>query len=169
MSHFPPEFRGLTRADLLRAVEIYLAHAYPVGELPEAVRKRLNWPICEDVAALLEQAPFERVGDAAAHERSPIYALRLGNARYPHMKLQIQPWSTRVGYMLSVNTHDDFPGLRDDQVDALAFRELQETNRTIKEAIEQEWDGQGLPTFLRYLRDYLASLDDEPPRTTALS
>ena len=37
----------------------------------------------------------------------------------------------------------------------LAFRILQAENARIKEAIEQAWDGEGLATFLRYLRDYI--------------
>ena len=38
---------------------------------------------------------------------------------------------------------------------AQAFRELQAENQRLKEAIEQAWDNAGLPTFLRYLREYI--------------
>ena len=40
--------------------------------------------------------------------------------------------------------------------DASAFRALQAENQRLKEAIEQAWDQAGLPTFLRYLREYIA-------------
>ncbi len=40
-------------------------------------------------------------------------------------------------------------------VDAEAFRDLQAENQRLKEAIESEWDHAGLPTFLRYLKDYI--------------
>jgi hypothetical protein len=36
-----------------------------------------------------------------------------------------------------------------------AFRELQAENQRLKESIEQGWDDAGLPTFLRYLREYI--------------
>ena len=36
-----------------------------------------------------------------------------------------------------------------------AFRALQSENKRLKEAIESEWDQAGLPTFLRYLKDYI--------------
>jgi len=39
--------------------------------------------------------------------------------------------------------------------DAEGFRALQAENQKIKEAIEAAWDRAGLPTFLRYLREYI--------------
>ena len=97
--------------------------------------------------------------------QTPIYALRLGNHRYPHMKLQIQPWPNDAGFMLSVNTHDQVAGVNLSEVDAQAFRDLQAENQRLKEAIEQAWDEAGLPTFLRYLRDYIESRREAPRRS----
>jgi hypothetical protein len=71
------------------------------------------------------------------------------------MKLQIQPWENDAGFMLSVNAHDQVAGLDVGAADARAFRELQAENQRLKEAIEQAWDDAGLPTFLRYLREYI--------------
>lgn len=145
------------RIDLLRrAVGLYLGRAYPSGEVPEAARRRLDWR--EDVPPpeLLERPPFERAGKAAG-QSSRVYALRLGNHRYPHMKLQIQPWPNAAGFMLSVNTHDQVAGVALSEADAQAFRELQAENQRLKEEIEQTWDENGLPTFHRYLRDYIES------------
>ena len=90
-----------------------------------------------------------------------MYALRLGNHRYPHMKLQIQPWPNVAGFMLSVNSHDQVSGLDMGAEDAQAFRDLQAENQRLKEAIEEAWDDAGLPTFLRYLRDYIKSRADD--------
>lgn len=145
------------RLDLLRrAAALYLELAYPSGAIPEVVRRRLEWR--EEVAAeeLLGKPPFERAGKVPG-QQTPIYALRLGNHRYPHMKLQIQPWPNEAGFMLSVNTHDQVAGINLNETDALAFRDLQAENQRLKEAIEQAWDEAGLPTFLRYLRDYIES------------
>jgi hypothetical protein len=143
------------RIDLLRqAAEIYVRLAYPSGNLPDVVLRRLNWR--EDCAAdvLLKGPPFERAGKAPSRQ-SPIYALRLGNYSYPHMKLQIEAWPNEAGFLISVNTHDQVTGLDVCAIDVEAFRALQAENKRLKEAIEAEWDQAGLPTFLRYLKDYI--------------
>jgi hypothetical protein len=145
------------RIDVLRrAVEVYLGIAYEACTPPEVVRRRLEWPAEADASTLLTQAPFERAGKSGPATQA-IFALRLGNARYPHMKLQIQPWPNAAGFLLSVNTHDQVLALDPGSADAAAFRALQSENQRLKEAIEQAWDHEGLPTFLRYLRDYIES------------
>ena len=100
----PNSLQGLPLDLLRRAVEIYLGIAYPNSEPSPAVRRRLEWTPGVHAGELLSKPPFERVGKAPAEKL--IYALRLGNARYPHMKMQIQPWDASHGYLLSVNTHD---------------------------------------------------------------
>ena len=148
---------GGLRFDLLRtAVDIYLKIAYSSKEIPEAVRRRLMWSEAAVAEGILTKPPFERAGKMPGHQ-TPIYALRLGNERYPHMKLQIQPWENEAGFMLSVNTHDQVAGLDVGAADAQAFRDLQAENQRLKEAIEQAWDEAELPTFLRYLREYIES------------
>src|SRR5262249_13898083 len=83
---------GSLRIDILRqAVESYLGLAYPTDPPPEVVRRRLEWPPDADAEALLTHPPFERAGKGGEAGAAPIFALRLGNARYPHMKLQVQP------------------------------------------------------------------------------
>ena len=151
------------RLDLLRrAADIYLQLAYPNGVIPEAVQRRLVWREGCEAEELLKAPPFERVGKAPGRPTA-IYALRLGNSRYPHMKLQIQPWPNDAGFMLSVNTHDQVAGFQLSSVDVQAFRELQVENQRIKEAIEHAWDEGGLPTFLRYLSDYIKNRAEAKP------
>jgi hypothetical protein len=128
--------------------------AYAGAEPPEVVRRRLEWDSGLDTAALLSHPPFEKAGKNKT-TGTGIFALRLGNARYPHMKLQVQPWPNDAGFMLSVNTHDQVLALDPDSGDMPAFRALQAENQRLKEAIEQEWDDAKLPTFNRYLRDYI--------------
>jgi hypothetical protein len=150
----PPDLEHL-RIDVLRqAVAIYLQLAYPAGNPPEVVRRRLEWTPDVGAATLLSQAPFEFAGKSKA-SNTAIYALRLGNARYPHMKLQIQPWPNPAGFLLSVNTHDQVLSLDPHSPDMTAFRDIQAENQRLKEEIEQAWDDAGLPTFLRYLREYI--------------
>jgi hypothetical protein len=162
VSSAPPDLRDLRLDVLRRAIAIYLAHAYPAGEPPEVVRRRLDWPADVDAATLLARPPFERASKPGG-DGPTIYALRLGNARYPHMKLQVQPWPNPAGFLLSVNTHDQVLALDPNDRDADAFRALQAENQRIKEAIELAWDQAGLPTFLRYLRDYLAAQPGSAP------
>ncbi|OJW18931.1 MAG: hypothetical protein BGO49_17960 [Planctomycetales bacterium 71-10] len=151
------------RMDVLRrAVDVYLKVAYPSGEYPESVRRRATWD--EDPAPheLLAKPPFERAGKTPGSQ-TPIFALRLGNRRYPHMKLQLQPWNNPEGLMLSVNTHDQIAGLDLAAADADAFRQLQAENQQLKEAIEQAWEAEGLPTFLHFLRTYIESRGGDEP------
>ena len=139
---------------LRQAVEIYLQMAYAGAEIPTAVKRRLDWTPGVKASELLARPPFERVGRSPNDK--PIFALRLGNSRYPHMKMQIQPWDVRQGYLLSVNTHDHALALDPNSPDAPAFMAIQAENHRLKIEIEQAWDGAGLPTFPRYLKDYLA-------------
>ena len=157
-----PDLREIGLEGPRLAVEIYLRIAYPDGTWPEAVRRRLAWPEGITLSELLEQKTFER-SQAMTAGGGAIYALRLGNRSYPHMKLQIQPWPAGPGYLLSVNTHDQVSNLDPDAPDAERFRALQLLNQEIKNAIEQAWDEAGLPIFLRYLLDYLAN---RPPGQT---
>ena len=147
-------FTGLGLDTFRRAVATYLQIAYPAGDPPPAVRRRLDWPPGASLGDLVAAPPFERVGRTPDNE--PIFGLRLGNARYPHMKLQIQPWDIKDGFLLSVNTHDHALTLDPNAPDAAAFMALQAENQRLKVAIEQAWDQDDLPTFPRYLRDYLA-------------
>ena len=163
------KFRGLSVGILRRAVEVYLRHAYPDGPVPEVVRRRLNWSDAPEVRDLLACAPFEPVTVASDPRHSPIYSLRLGNHSYPHMKLQVQAWDTPAGYLLTVNTHDQIMDLDPNAPGAAEFRELQIKNRTLKEAIEQDWDREGLPNFHRYLRECLTALEDQESGDSASS
>ena len=158
----PNTLRGLPLDLLRQAVEIYLGIAYPASEPPPAVRRRLDWTPGLDAQELLSRPPFERVGKSSSEK--PIYALRLGNTRYPHMKMQIQPWDARQGFLLSVNTHDHALAIDPAAPDAEAFMALQAENQRLKVEIEQAWDEACLPTFPRYLRDYLAGqMGKRPP------
>lgn len=149
----PKLFANLRLDTIRRAVAIYLEIAYPCVEPPPAVRRRLDWPSEIAMVQLVSRPPFERVGRTPDNE--PIFGLRLGNARYPHMKLQIQPWDAKDGFLLSINTHDHALALDPQGPDAEAFMALQAENQRLKVEIEQAWDQNDLPTFTRYLRDYL--------------
>ena len=152
----PDTPRETTRFDvdqLRRAVGLYLDVAYLSGVLPPAVQQRLNWAEDVNLATLLDRPPFERAKRPDPGE-APIYALRLGNQHYPHMKLQVQPWPHPQGYILSVNAHDQV--LHPHHSQDPAWRELRSKNQKIKEAIEEAWKQAGLPIFLTYLEGVIA-------------
>ncbi len=156
----PNALPGLSLELLRRAVEIYLRIAYPASGPTPAVRKRIDWTPGVEPGSLLNRPPFERVSKPG--DEKPIFALRLGNARYPHMKMQIQPWDGKDGFLISVNTHDHALALDPAGPDADAFKALQAENQRLKAEIEQAWDEAELPTFPRYLRDYLAGRGQGP-------
>ncbi|RUL87874.1 hypothetical protein [Tautonia sociabilis] len=142
----------IVRDALERAIAIYLELAYPETPLPEAVRRRLAWREVPGPVPL-DSPPFEP--SASGPDRSMTYALRLGNARYPHMKLQVQPWPSPAGFLLSVNTHDQVAVFDPSAPEAEAVRALQAVNQRFKQEIESAWEHAGLPTFLAYLKDYI--------------
>lgn len=144
---------GIDRDDLERAIAIYLELAYPDVAVPEAVRRRITWRGVPGPVPLHEPMQFEST--RSGPETAPIYAIRLGNARYPHMKLQVQPWPSPAGFLLSVNTHDQVAPPDSDSPEAEAFRTLQSANQHYKQQIETSWEEAGLPTFLGYLKDYI--------------
>ena len=151
----PLELQAIGIEPLKRAVEIFLKHAYPSGKWPEIVQRRLEWPASESAQALVSHPPFECCESGRKPSARPIYCLRLGNHRYPNMKLQIQTWDSDCGYLLSVNTHDQAQSLELEGPGAAEFRQIQSENERIKNLIEAEWDQVGLPTFNRFLSDYI--------------
>jgi hypothetical protein len=158
-----PDLQDL-RIDVLRAAaDLYMEYAYSGATPPENVRARLAWETESNARDLLSKPPFECAGRNKS-TGTGIYALRLGNARYPHMKLQIQPWPNSAGFLLSVNTHDQVLAIDPAGAGMVQFRALQEENQRLKEVIEQAWDDAGLPTFLRYLRSYIEQKSAEARR-----
>src|SRR5262245_46762395 len=77
VTDFPQEFRGLTLAELRRAVAIYLRHAYGSAPQPEAVRRRLVWAESAGMPQVLERAPFEKLERGGSDGKCNVYALRL--------------------------------------------------------------------------------------------
>lgn len=170
MSTDPSQPSRISLSELRRATEIYLQVAYGDAPIPDRVQSRLAWPTDGDPDVILANLPFEQVANPE-QGAPPILALRLGNSRYPHMKLQVQSWPTAQGFLLSVNTHDQMLSQATTARDQAGARLIQQENQALKEAIEQAWDAAGLPTFLAYLRDYIqthqssADADSDSPIT----
>lgn len=143
--------RSLPTASLCQAFRTFLRLAYPDGEesIPAPRRQFLrftpdhspeSWlapPLCQVLPGI--------------DGRGQGYSIRLGSARYPHLKLQITDCGEQDRWVFSVDTHDAMK-LEPSHPDALGWAALQAANRQLKEAIERAWEAEGLLTFNALLR-----------------
>jgi hypothetical protein len=144
-------WRKPTRAEVLRAVEVYLSVAYS-DEPPSAVRARLDTLRSVLDEDFYDSAVFER-------ERAPRptwYKLRLGNPFYPHMRMTIERSPDGRGYLFRADTHDRHCAPAPKSRDYSPFCKLMERNQLLAQQIEAAWEAQGIPTFRRYLHEDVA-------------
>lgn len=134
---------------VLQAIEIYLKHAY--GEaLPPRVKSQLE--ILDEWKGRFFRAPVFTADNIDAPRR---YTLRLGNRRYPHMKLSLDVSPDGGMFLYRVDTHDAHACPPPGSPEHEAFRKMMEENRAILDAIEADWATAGLCTFKTYLHDDL--------------
>ena len=140
-----------------RAIDAYIKVAYG-GPPPSAVRSRLDTLKALDAEAFYDSPVFERRAEPAAAD--PAHPnrilLRLGNKFYPHMKLAIEKRPDRHGCLFRADTHDAHCCPATTSSEYKAFRQLMELNQTIAQAIESEWEREGVPTFKSFLKEDLA-------------
>ena len=131
-------------ADFLRAVDIYLAHAYQ-GSPPSAVRLRVETLRAMPASEFYQSAVLEH--DSA---RIPTcYFLRLGNSTYPHMKLALVRHD-HGHWAFAVEEHDQLlttptPSSREYRF----FSQMIAHNRELAVQIERVWAGGNLPVHAR--------------------
>ena len=146
-------------AEVWKAIDIYLAHAYP-GPAPAAVRSRLDALRDLPAAEFFSHVHFERdstdLSTNLSTDMPSKLSLRLGNKLYPHMKLTIERSPDRQSFLFRADTHDRHccpaPGSRDHA----AFMQLMTANQQIAQTIETAWAEQQVATFKTFLRDDLA-------------
>jgi len=150
-----PQLTEITRADFEKAVRIYLDEAYGTGEPPERVRERLVWPEGETLAEIAAGEVFERAPAGAPPAQCTHLRLRLGNPRFPHMKLGLDRVAETGDWVLTVDCHDArlLQVAGDAERDAVAA--LIQANADLKSRIERRWTEAGLPTFEQYIRSRL--------------
>jgi 3-phosphoshikimate 1-carboxyvinyltransferase len=139
-------------ADLWRAIEIYLSHAYE-GAPPRATRARLDTLRAISGDELFSSSVFERVEEAGMIVR---YSLRLGNRFYPHMKLAIDRSPAGARHFFRVDTHDRHVRPPEGSPEEQAFANLMADNQRSAQSIEAAWEASGIPTFKTYMREDLA-------------
>jgi hypothetical protein len=141
-----------------QACRTFLRLAYPGGPHTIPAKKRIYYdlPLDRPVTDFLSPAPaaqdicqvLPRTGECIGG-----YAFRLGSAHFPNLKLKVQliDYNHASTWVFMVDTHDAMP-LPAGHPDAPAWKNLQATNRTLKEIIEHALEKEGLVTFNSLLR-----------------
>ena len=145
---------GLTTALLDQACRIFLELAYPDGRhtIPPPKGVFLSLPLEAPLEMVLRPPLCHPLPARSGGIRG--YALRLGSAAHPHLKLQIVSHEDG-SCVFSVDTHDAvFLDPRDPN--SGRWNQLQQSNRELKERIERAWEEAGLLTFNALLRRELA-------------
>lgn len=121
---------------------IYLHHAYEGGQAPAHAQLDISGlKDSDDVLALFtEETPPNPGGESHRH-----LVLRLGNTRYPHMKLALMEFVEPGEWFWSVDTHDRAP-IRPDSPDWPRWQELRRFNLDVKRRVEEAWREAGIPT-----------------------
>jgi CheY-like chemotaxis protein len=127
----------LTAELIHRAIALYLSVAWPGREEEKTPEIALSGRGAELLSGFTDEP--KREGDRR-------HILRLGNTRYPHMKLVVEEYLLPGEYVFSVDTHDELE-LKPDYPDYEAWQQLKETNRDIKARIERVWREGGIPTY----------------------
>ena len=138
-------------ATVARAVRIFLDRAYPDGA-PAQV-EQLCPPDNADSATWLMSDRVERSpADAAAGDvRS--FALRLGNAQYPHMKLRLGRVPRHDAWLFTVDSHDAILQAPPGSPDGEALEALKRHNAALASDIIAAMDAAGLPTERHFMRE----------------
>jgi CheY-like chemotaxis protein len=127
---------------LAKAVNVFLKLAYPRAHR-QRYRKAVSWDASLHGTGLLATMRDESLRYGTGRHR---YTLRLGNERYPFMKLCLEEWVEPGEYFLFVDTHDELeisPG----DPDYEAWNALRSFNLQLKDAIEAAWHRGRLPTL----------------------
>ncbi len=155
----------LTPAHVKQAASIFVEHAWPAGPTGPAAELMRAVDEASTMEELAEVFELVRTGEGEGRRR---FSLRLGNDRYPWMKLVIQEFLVSGEFFISADTHDDIridPSMPDYE----AWTELRSHNCRLKEAVEAHWERAGLPTHgdLRALCEGMARLESGESTGTA--
>jgi CheY-like chemotaxis protein len=151
-------FDALSPAHVRRAIDVYLARAYPPdgGKAAPVIKPAMvEATTTEEVLAAFEKE--QRMGQSA-----PRYTYQLGNARYPYMKLVIEEYLVDGELFMIADTHDDLEVLPT-MPHYEGWLELKRINRVFKADIERDWRAAGLPTLadLREICERLGAIERE--------
>lgn len=124
------------------ALALYLERAYQGVHPPaKANIDTSRLATAQDVLALFVPEPRPNPGGETAHH----YVLRLGNSRYPHMKVALMEFLEPGEWIWAVDTHDRAP-ITPDSPDYPRWQELRLHNLRVKAEVEAAWRRHGVPT-----------------------
>ncbi len=124
------------------AYELYVERAWPEGRGKPRVQVDLDaMKTSADVLAAFTQETRPNPGGAECRH----FVLRLGNHRYPHMKIALMEFVEHDEFIWSVDTHDRTP-VDPDSSEWPAWQELRLNNLKLKARIEAAWRKHGVPT-----------------------
>ena len=135
------------------AVRIYQRFAYPGDSAWRAPNVVLTGG-----ETALDLIP--RFGDESEESRGRVvrrYVLRLGNSRYPHMKLVLEESILEDEFAFAVDTHDDLR-ISPDAPDHDRWNAVRAHNRALAETIEEAWRSEKIPT-IRDIKDLLGKVE----------
>lgn len=125
-----------------KALVLFVERAYPGMQPPAKTRiDTTKLATSDDVLALFSLEPRPNPGCETAHH----YVLRLGNSRYPHMKVALMEFLEPGEWMWAVDTHDRAP-VGPDSPDWPKWQELRLHNLRVKAEVEAAWRKNGIPT-----------------------
>lgn len=151
------ELRDFDRALFEQAVRLYLEEAYGDTPIPVAVQARRALPAGETLAEMAAADTFGRTPPDGPPAECTRIRLRLGNRRYPHMKLGVDRVADTPDWVLVADCHDDTLLAVAGGAERAAVETLVRQNADVKTRIERRWTEAGLPTFERYVRSRLPS------------
>lgn len=128
----------ITLGQLRRAVELYFLESFRGVDKPVP---RFEGDDDTPITAVLDRFTDDSKSNSCG-ARS--YALRLGNARYPFMKLKLVEHLFKDEFFFLVDTHDQMFADKNDK----DLEKLKVFNRDVKSKVEAAWEGAGLPTTL---------------------
>ena len=146
------QLEAITVGLLRRAIGLYEQHAWQGHSEVE-----LDLPGADEAPIQTCLEAFRDETQVEGRHTVRRYSLRLGNPRYPFMKLVLQEHLVEGEFFLEVDTHDGMFDLVDDG-EAESFAELKAYNLRVKEAVEGALAESGLPTAAR-----LKGLVQTPP------
>jgi hypothetical protein len=145
---------NLTPDMVRQALAIYLREGFPDG-IPEATRSRVRLPVAGTVPEMLDEAGFVKVSLAGEDTSRPdIYKLEIGSHTSPRMKFCVKRVSLSETFLFNVDIHDLYL-CRPEGEETEEERGEREASEKLKRRIEELWGQAGLPTFLKYMEDYL--------------
>ncbi len=143
-----------------RAIELYLRYAYSVS-LPASVAERVP-PADFDPKQWLMGPQVERDPPNAPLEGVRSFALRLGNEKYPHMKLRLSRPPRDENFLFSVDCHDTFLSAPAGSADYDVLEGLKRHNAIVAESIRLAWEQSHLPTERVFLRRKITQAKKPP-------